>query len=158
MKKAFLPLVVLCCIGLIAGCNKESDYSELIIGEWLTEYGYIEKFNDQGVCIGTERREQQGDRFVTEFSSDGKVNSYKYGEEPTSDNQNRTYHIDGKQLIIQSHPYDNTEFTSTLDINVLNKKTLDISSDVHVSDYDSPEPPQDPDVRTQRHHTVFKRL
>ena len=33
MKKAFLPLVVLCCIGLIAGCNKESDYSELIIGE-----------------------------------------------------------------------------------------------------------------------------
>ncbi len=171
MKKAILTLAVLCGIGLMAGCSKEGDYAELIIGKWLPEYVYIEKFNESGDCIGTERYDitepsytfngviVQGVRYVMEFSSDGKVNSYKYGEEPTSDNQNRTYQVEGKRLIIHSHDTTyNTDFTSTLDINELNKKKLDISSDIHVSVYDSPEPPQDPDVRTQKHHTVFKRL
>ena len=83
----------------------------------------------------------------------------EHGEEPTSDNQNRTYQIEGKRLIVQSHPYDNTEFTSTVDINKLNKVTLVISSDSHVTTcYDSPEPPQDPDAVTQRYYTVYKRL
>ena len=171
MKKAILTLAVLCGIGLMTGCNKESDYAELIIGKWLPEYIYIEKYNESGDCIGTERYDitepsytfngvmVQGVRYVTEFSSDGKVNSYKYGEEPTSDNQNRTYQIEGKRLIVQSHPYDNTEFTSTVDINKLNKVTLVISSYSHVTTcYDSPEPPQDPDAVTQRYYTVYKRL
>ena len=180
MKKAILTLAVLCGIGLMAGCSKEGDYAELIIGKWLPEYVYIEKFNESGDCIGTEMHDAtepgyslqitangngvdtvlvQSAIFVMEFSSDGKVNSYKYGEEPTSDNQNRTYQVEGKRLIIHSHDTTyNTDFTSTLDINELNKKKLDISSDIHVSVYDSPEPPQDPDVRTQKHHTVFKRL
>ena len=152
MRRIFRFGLMLCTFGFLIGCSDEGDYAELIVGKWLTEYGYIEKLDDQGICIGTERIEPQGDRFVTEFLSDGNVNSYMYGEEPVSDNQNRTYRVEGKHLIfVASNGYE-----SIMDINVLNRKTLDISCRVDVADeYDGPEIIQ---VSPGISHTVFKRL
>ena len=84
--------------------------------------------------------------------ADGKVNSYKYGEEPTNDNQNRTYRIEGKHLyFVAANGYE-----IRWDIIVLNRKTLDISTEIEVgSNYDSPEPGE---VYPGVSHTVFKRI
>ena len=152
MKKFLASCFIISALVATSACTTEDDFPELIVGKWLPEYGVIEKYDDQGHCIGTERIEPQGDKYVTEFMADGKVNSYKNAEEPTNDNQNRTYRIEGKHLyFVAANGYE-----IRWDIIVLNRKTLDISTEIEVgSNYDSPEPGE---VYPGVSHTVFKRI
>lgn len=159
MKQLILMCAMVCSVALMVSCEKEENYSELIVGKWLPQYVLIEKINGNGVCYESERIESSGQEFVLEFMTDGRLVSYRQGEGSEADHSNRTWHIEGHQLaigIVDSSV--SPDYYVYHDINKLNKKTLDLSSDVVVGDYDSPEPYPDAETWIQRHRTIYQRM
>lgn len=159
MKKLFLLGAMVCIVALMVSCGKEENYSELIVGKWLPEYVLVEKINENGVCFESEQIESSGHEFVLEFLAEGRLVSYKQGEGIETDHSNRTWHIEGHRLAIGVVDSSvSPDYYIYHDINKLNKKTLDLSSDVVVGNYDSPEVNPDAETWIQRHHTIYKRI
>ena len=122
MKKAFLPLVVLCCIGLMAGCKSGTATNDTIATDTVPECTSLFdglQYNDEGIAFIKDMTIEVNGGGRYDFDKDAPVYAGKWGcTAVTFDYCGKQYYIPVDEKIDISFPEEGFTFTAYVTIQV----------------------------------------